>query len=59
MNWDLITVIPYVSDEQADAATKNPQLKLVFRLLAFYILDEGERMRNKIHTGFLVLKRWQ
>jgi replication fork protection complex subunit Tof1/Swi1 len=36
-------VIPYISDEQADAATKNPELKLMFRLLNFSILDEGER----------------
>jgi replication fork protection complex subunit Tof1/Swi1 len=35
-------VIPYISDEQADAATKNPQLKLVFRLISFFILDDGE-----------------
>lgn len=34
-------VIPYTSDEQADAATKNPNLKLLFRLSKFYILDEG------------------
>jgi hypothetical protein len=34
-------VIPYVTDEQADAVTKNPQLKLLFRLCKFYILDEG------------------
>ncbi|KII91841.1 hypothetical protein PLICRDRAFT_38697 [Plicaturopsis crispa FD-325 SS-3] len=33
-------LIPYISDEQADAATKNAQLKLVFRLVKFYILDE-------------------
>ena len=34
-------MIPYVSDEQADAVTKNPQLKLVFRLLSFAVLTEG------------------
>ncbi|KAF5373433.1 hypothetical protein D9615_009496 [Tricholomella constricta] len=33
-------LIPYLSDEQADAATKNPQLKLLFRLSKFFILDE-------------------
>ena len=37
------SVIPYTSEEQADAATKNPNLKLLFRLSKFYILDEGER----------------
>lgn len=35
-------VIPYVSEEQADAATKNPNLKLMFRLSKFYILNEGK-----------------
>ncbi|KAF5372553.1 hypothetical protein D9758_005156 [Tetrapyrgos nigripes] len=33
-------LIPYIDDEQAKAATKNPQLKLLFRLSKFYILDE-------------------
>jgi replication fork protection complex subunit Tof1/Swi1 len=36
------SVIPYISEDQADAATKNPNLKLLFRLSKFYILDEGE-----------------
>lgn len=35
-------VIPYISDEHADAATKNPHLKLVFRLVKFYIQDESQ-----------------
>ncbi|KAE9405100.1 timeless-domain-containing protein [Gymnopus androsaceus JB14] len=35
-------LIPYLSDEQADAATKNPHLKLLFRLAKCYILDEDE-----------------
>ncbi|KAJ3814095.1 timeless protein-domain-containing protein [Lentinula aff. lateritia] len=33
-------LIPYLSDEHADAATKNPNLKLLFRLSKCYILDE-------------------
>ncbi|KAI0089435.1 timeless protein-domain-containing protein [Irpex rosettiformis] len=33
-------MIPYVSDEHAEAATKNSELKLVFRLLNFAILDQ-------------------
>ncbi|KAJ3795140.1 timeless protein-domain-containing protein [Lentinula aff. detonsa] len=33
-------LIPYLSDEHADAATKNPNLKLLFRLCKCYILDE-------------------
>ncbi|KAH9947733.1 timeless protein-domain-containing protein [Amylocystis lapponica] len=33
-------MIPYVSDEQANAATKDPHLKLVFRLVYFHVLDE-------------------
>jgi hypothetical protein len=43
-------VIPYISDEQANAATKNPQLKLVFRLISFFILDEG-KPRERILRG--------
>ncbi|KAF8578836.1 timeless-domain-containing protein [Ramaria rubella] len=34
-------LIPYVSDEQADAATKNPPFKLVCRLVKFYVLDDN------------------
>jgi len=34
-------VIPYLYDEQAIAATKNPQLKLLFQLCKFAILDKG------------------
>ncbi|KAH9903300.1 timeless-domain-containing protein [Cubamyces lactineus] len=33
-------LIPYVSDEEAEAANKNPHLKLLFRLCNFKILDE-------------------
>ncbi|TFK32404.1 timeless protein-domain-containing protein [Crucibulum laeve] len=33
-------LIPYLSNEQAEAATKNPHLKLLFRLSKFIILDE-------------------
>ena len=42
--WILLivrAVIPYVSDEEADAANKNPHLKLLFRLVHFKIMDEG------------------
>lgn len=35
------TVIPYVSDEEAEAANKNVHLKLLFRLVSFKIMDEG------------------
>lgn len=35
-------VIPYVSDEEANAATKDPYLKLVFRLVKFSVLDESK-----------------
>ncbi|THH29094.1 hypothetical protein EUX98_g5095 [Antrodiella citrinella] len=33
-------LIPYVNDEHADAACKNPHLKLMFRLVEAFILDE-------------------
>jgi hypothetical protein len=38
----LILVIPYSSDEQATAATKNPKFKLLLRLLNFTIHEEEE-----------------
>ncbi|KAG5339373.1 hypothetical protein C0989_004499 [Termitomyces sp. Mn162] len=33
-------LIPYLSDEQANAATKQPHLKLLFRLCKFQILND-------------------
>ncbi|KAI0649834.1 timeless protein-domain-containing protein [Trametes meyenii] len=33
-------LIPYVSDEEAEAANKNAHLKLLFRLCSFKVLDE-------------------
>ena len=36
-------VIPYTTDAHANAATKNPQLKLMFRLVHCHVRDEGER----------------
>ena len=47
---DILTVIPYISDEEADAANKNPHLKLLFRLCNFKIMDEG--------TAFSLLVLW-
>ncbi|KAF8064919.1 timeless protein-domain-containing protein [Lyophyllum atratum] len=32
--------VPYLSNEQADAATKNPHVKLLFRLCKFFVVDE-------------------
>jgi hypothetical protein len=40
-NAERSVVIPYLSDEQADAETKNSQLKLLFRRPKFYILADG------------------
>ncbi|OCB87291.1 timeless-domain-containing protein [Sanghuangporus baumii] len=34
-------LIPYESDERADAATKNSHMKLLFRLLKLSVLDEN------------------
>ena len=47
-------VIPYVSDEHADAATKNSELKLVFRLLNFAVLDDGASF---VHLLLIVVNR--
>lgn len=33
-------LIPYINDEEANAATKDSYLKLVFRLVKFQVLDE-------------------
>ena len=40
----VLAVIPYVSDEEAEAANKNPHLKLLFRLISFKIMDEGKHL---------------
>ena len=34
--------IPYVNEEYAQAATKDPYLKLVLRLISCYVVDPGE-----------------
>ena len=39
---DLHTVVPYKDEAQADAATNDPHLKLVFRLLKFEVQEEQE-----------------
>ena len=44
---DRCAVIPYLTDEQANAVTKNPHLKLLFRLLSFAVLDDSESFRVK------------
>ncbi|KAF9061339.1 timeless protein-domain-containing protein [Rhodocollybia butyracea] len=47
-------LIPYLSDEHADAATKNPNLKLLFRLAKCYILDEdAEEMEWYVPAAIL------
>ncbi|KAI0827274.1 timeless protein-domain-containing protein [Trametes gibbosa] len=38
-------LIPYVSDEEAEAANRNPHLKLLFRLCSFKVLnDEADEL---------------
>lgn len=37
-----LQVIPYINDEQANAATKDPHLKLLFRLVNFAVRDDGK-----------------
>ncbi|TFY59930.1 hypothetical protein EVG20_g7607, partial [Dentipellis fragilis] len=47
--------IPYISDAQADAATKNPQLKLMFRLVRFFVQDDdAEELEWYVPAGILV-----
>lgn len=47
-------VIPYISDEHAEAATKIPTLKLTFRLLKFTIRDEGSFFRGIYSNDSLI-----
>ncbi|TFY75534.1 hypothetical protein EWM64_g8480, partial [Hericium alpestre] len=48
-------LIPYISDEQAEAATKNPQLKLLFRLVKCYIQDDdADELEWYIPAGILL-----
>ena len=51
-----LAVIPYVSDEEADAANKNPNLKLLFRLVHFKIMDEGMINVRYMHVQDLMHK---
>ena len=55
-------VIPYVNYEQADAAIKNPQLKLLFRLLNFAVLAEGKFVCENCQRGLAnvsqILRNW-
>jgi replication fork protection complex subunit Tof1/Swi1 len=46
--------IPYVNDEHANAATKNPELKLLFRLCRFDIVDEGEFVDVDVFVFFFL-----
>jgi replication fork protection complex subunit Tof1/Swi1 len=39
-------IIPYTEDGRAEAATKNPHLKLLFTLIGFEIVDKGETYHN-------------
>jgi len=36
------TAIPYKDEDQADAATNDPHLKLMFRLLKFEVQEEQD-----------------
>ena len=59
-------VIPYTTDAHANAATKNPQLKLMFRLVHCHVRDEGERasffcaaeMEWKLGASFTLQLQW-
>jgi hypothetical protein len=39
---DVHTAIPYKDEAQADAATNDPHLKLMFRLLKFEVQEEQD-----------------
>jgi hypothetical protein len=38
----LSAVIPYTTDARADAAARNPQLRLMFRLAHFHLLQDDD-----------------
>jgi hypothetical protein len=38
----LSAVIPYTTDARAEAAARNPQLRLMFRLVHFHLLRDGD-----------------
>ncbi|KAG1818982.1 timeless protein-domain-containing protein [Suillus subaureus] len=47
-------LIPYISDEHAEAATKNSILKLMFRLLKFTIYDDdGDELQWTVPAAIL------
>jgi hypothetical protein len=45
---DVHTAIPYKDEAQADAATNDPHLKLMFRLLKFEVQEEQD---SACHDG--------
>lgn len=49
-----LLVIPYISDEYAEAATKNSILKLMFSLLKFTIYDDGSFFRAILSSDQLI-----
>ncbi|KAG2355989.1 timeless protein-domain-containing protein [Suillus spraguei] len=47
-------LVPYISDEHAEAATKNSILKLIFRLLKFTIYDDsGDELQWTVPAAIL------
>ena len=42
LGTDVYTAIPYKDEVQADAATNDPHLKLMFRLLKFEVQEEHD-----------------
>lgn len=48
---DTRAAIPYKDESQADAATNDPHLKLMFRLLKFEVQEEQDSERDGIHRS--------
>ncbi|KAJ7151353.1 timeless protein-domain-containing protein [Mycena crocata] len=51
-------LVPYGTDEEAEAATRNPQFKLLLRLAKFTLMDEGPCLFTatlRAHTVMLTL----
>jgi len=51
---NVFPVIPYISDEHAEAATKNSILKLMFRLLKFTVYDDSPFFREILSSDQLI-----
>lgn len=53
-DFAISSAIPYVKEEQAEAATKDPYVKLVLRLIDCHVVDPG----RSLHSPMNVTRCW-